>query len=150
MYTDNDIFPNAEVFDAFRFSRLRDIKGQENRHQFVTTSTTHINFGHGKHTCPGRFFASHEIKLLLAYTLLNYDVRLAGLKPKATWYDRSRRPDQKAEVQFRKRSTGSWIDFHQLGVLHAVWGRGKKNELGYGWNEKRSALGIVQVASGLA
>ena len=104
MYTDNDIFPNAEKFDAFRFSRLRDIKGQEKRHQFVTTSTTHINFGHGKHACPGRFFASHEIKLLLAYTLLNYDVKLAGPKPKATWYDRSRRPDQKAKVLFRKRS----------------------------------------------
>ena len=105
MYTDDDFFPNAEEFDAFRFSRLREQAGHENRHQFVSTSTTHINFGHGKHACPGRFFASQEIKLLLAHVLLNYDVKLAGPAPKATWYDRSRRPDLRAEVMFRKRST---------------------------------------------
>ncbi|KAL8723396.1 MAG: hypothetical protein Q9225_000312 [Loekoesia sp. 1 TL-2023] len=104
MYTDDEFFPNAEKFDAFRFSRLREQAGQENKHQFVTTSTTHINFGHGKNACPGRFFASQEIKLLLAHVLLNYDVKLAGPAPKATWYDRSRRPDLKAEVMFRKRS----------------------------------------------
>ena len=107
MYTDDDYFPNAEEFDAFRFSRLREQAGQENRHQFVTTSTTHLNFGHGKHACPGRFFASQEIKLLLAHMLLNYDVKLAGPAPKATWYDRSRRPDLRAEVMFRNRITGS-------------------------------------------
>ncbi|KAI9801587.1 MAG: hypothetical protein M1825_003266 [Sarcosagium campestre] len=105
MYTDNDLFPNAETFDAFRFSRLREQEGQENKHQFVTTSTSHINFGHGKHACPGRFFASNEIKLLLAHTLLNYDVKLAGAPPKPTWFDRSRRPDLKAQVLFRKRSS---------------------------------------------
>ena len=105
MYSDNDIFPNAETFDAFRFSKIRDQPGQENRHQFVTTSPQHINFGHGKNACPGRFFANHEIKLLLSHVLLNYDVKLApGVVPKPTWYDRSRRPDLKAEVLFRNRA----------------------------------------------
>ena len=107
MYTDNDLFPNAEQFDAFRFSRLREQPGEENRHQFVSTSTSHINFGHGKHACPGRFFASQEIKLLLAHTLLNYDIKLDSQPPKATWYDRSRRPDLTAKVLFRARSSGS-------------------------------------------
>lgn len=105
MYKDNDIFPNAEQFDAFRFSKLRAQEGQDNRHQFVTTSTTHINFGHGRSACPGRFFASNEIKLLLAHTLLNYDIKLTGKEPKATWYDRSRRPDLQAQVSFRRRAT---------------------------------------------
>lgn len=103
MYTDSEVFPDANTFDAFRFSKLREQAGEENRHQFVTTSTTHISFGHGKHACPGRFFASNEIKLLLAYTLLNYDIKLSGEAPRPTWYDRSRRPDQTAQVSFSKR-----------------------------------------------
>ena len=108
MYTDNDIFPNASTFDAFRFSRLREQEGQANKHQFVTTSTSHINFGHGKHACPGRFFANQEIKLLLAHTLLNYDIKLEeGVVPKPTWYDRSRKPDLGAKVLFRARSAGA-------------------------------------------
>ncbi|KAL8790014.1 MAG: hypothetical protein Q9195_006563 [Heterodermia aff. obscurata] len=107
MYRDDDYFANANEFDAFRSSRLRKQPGQENKYQFVSTSTTHINFGYGKHACPGRFFASQEIKLLLAHVLLSYDVKLAGPAPKATWYDRSRRPDIKAEVMFRNRSDDS-------------------------------------------
>jgi cytochrome P450 len=105
MYLDDDIYPNASTFDAFRFSKLREQPGNENRHQFVTTSPTHINFGHGKDACPGRFFAAQEIKLLLAHTLQNYDIRLEDPTklPEGSWYDRSRKPNQTAQVQFRSR-----------------------------------------------
>jgi cytochrome P450 len=105
MYQDDSIFPQSSKFDAFRWSRLRDQPGNENRYQFVTTSPTHINFGHGKDACPGRFFASQEIKLLLAHTLLHYDICLEnpGRLPQPNWYDRSRRPNQTARVLFRAR-----------------------------------------------
>ncbi|XHG04071.1 hypothetical protein AWENTII_007352 [Aspergillus wentii] len=105
MYLDDDIYPNASTFDAFRFSKLREQPGHENRHQFVSTSPTHINFGHGKDACPGRFFAAQEIKLLLAHTLIHYDLRLEDMEkvPEPSWYDRSRRPNQTAKVLFRRR-----------------------------------------------
>jgi cytochrome P450 len=104
MYLDEDLFPTGSTFDAFRWSRLRSQPGNENRYQFVSTSPTHINFGHGKVACPGRFFAAQEIKLSLAHILLQYEVRMKdGVVPKETWYDRSRRPDQRAEVEFRVR-----------------------------------------------
>ncbi|KAL2802403.1 cytochrome P450 [Aspergillus granulosus] len=105
MYLDDSLYPDASTFDAFRWSRLRDQPGDENRYQFVTTSPTHINFGHGKDACPGRFFAAQEIKLLLAHILLHYDVRLedsSGL-PSPTWYDRSRQPNQTARVLFKAK-----------------------------------------------
>lgn len=114
MCRDNEIFANAETFDPFRFSRLRAEPGEETRHQFVSTSTTHINFGHGKHACPGRFFASNEIKLLIAHVLLQYDIKYTENQgpPVATWYDRSRRPNQEAKVSFRGRGSkgkgGDW------------------------------------------
>lgn len=105
MYLDDTIYPDASTFDAFRFSKLRAQPGHESRHQFVTTSSTHINFGHGKDACPGRFFAAHEIKLLLAHTLLGYEIRLEDPTklPEPSWYDRSRKPNQTARVLFRRQ-----------------------------------------------
>ncbi|QSZ32315.1 hypothetical protein DSL72_001889 [Monilinia vaccinii-corymbosi] len=36
-----------DKFDGFRFSKLRLVPGNENRYQFVTSSTESLNFGHG-------------------------------------------------------------------------------------------------------
>ncbi|OBT83123.1 hypothetical protein VE02_08061 [Pseudogymnoascus sp. 03VT05] len=66
------------VFDGLRFYKLREMPGKENRHQFVTTGEDSLAFGHGIHACPGRFFASNEIKVVLIELLRNWDVRLKG------------------------------------------------------------------------
>lgn len=54
---------------------------------------------------PGRFFAVNEIKTMLAYVLLNYDVKMAndGGPPSEVWFGTTVTPDPKAEVMFRKR-----------------------------------------------
>ena len=56
---------------------------------------------------PGRFFAASEIKMLLAYVLLNYDVKLAGGRgqPADLWFGFHSMPDPTVEVMFRKRRT---------------------------------------------
>lgn len=73
---DPSIFPNPETFDGHRFLNLRSTPGNENKHQFVTTSPECNVFGHGHHACPGRFFASNELKLLLAHMVMMYDFKL--------------------------------------------------------------------------
>jgi cytochrome P450 len=73
---DPSTFPNPDKFDGGRFLRLRNTPGCGNKHQFVTTSPECIVFGHGYHACPGRFFASNEIKILLAHMLMYYDWKL--------------------------------------------------------------------------
>lgn len=35
-----------------------------------------MHFGYGRHSCPGRFFAANEIKLILARILLEYDLKM--------------------------------------------------------------------------
>jgi cytochrome P450 len=35
-----------------------------------------ITFGHGTHACPGRFFASAEIKAIMAHLLQHYDIKM--------------------------------------------------------------------------
>ncbi|KAI1344563.1 ent-kaurene oxidase [Xylariaceae sp. FL0016] len=80
---DDDLYPDAEKFDPYRFYRLRafdspDPIGFRNReqYQFVSVTKENMSFGFGRHACPGRFFAANEIKLILAQLLLNYDMKL--------------------------------------------------------------------------
>jgi cytochrome P450 len=63
-------------FHPFRFSTLRGRPGEENKHQLVTTGHEQLAFGHGLHACPGRFFASNELKVILVELLRRYDLAL--------------------------------------------------------------------------
>ncbi|PSR83573.1 cytochrome P450 [Coniella lustricola] len=67
-----------DQFDGLRFYNLRNMPGKENRHQFATAGPDSLVFGYGNHACPGRFFASNEIKIILVELLMNYDFRLKG------------------------------------------------------------------------
>ncbi|EHK22074.1 uncharacterized protein TRIVIDRAFT_151227, partial [Trichoderma virens Gv29-8] len=59
----------------------RQVDGQENTAQPVTTSPNHLTFRHRKHTYPGRFFTSNEIKMVLVHVLLKYNLRLHNRQP---------------------------------------------------------------------
>ncbi|KAF2102213.1 cytochrome P450 [Rhizodiscina lignyota] len=48
---------------------------ERKKRSLVTTSPTFMAFMHGRNACPGRFFAAHQMKLLLAYIVLNYDIQ---------------------------------------------------------------------------
>ena len=72
-HIDPDVYVDPLKFDPARYLREREKPGQNNAWQHVTTSAQHMGFGHGQHACPGRFFASNEIKIALAHLLLKYD-----------------------------------------------------------------------------
>ena len=75
---DADVTPDPHVFDALRYYKYRQREGEGHRHQFATTEKNLLNFGHGKYACPGRFFASLEIKVILAPLIMNYDFELTA------------------------------------------------------------------------
>ncbi|KAI8391452.1 cytochrome P450 [Radiomyces spectabilis] len=53
----------------------------------TTPNRDFVSFGLGKHLCPGRFFAVHEIKLSLITLLRNYDITTAnGKRPEPINY----------------------------------------------------------------
>lgn len=68
--------PSPEIFDGFRYYKLRQKEGEGHLHQFITTQNNILNFGHGAFACPGRFFASLEIKNILVRLIMDYDWRL--------------------------------------------------------------------------
>ncbi|UQC79553.1 cytochrome P450 [Colletotrichum lupini] len=85
---DDEIFPDSEKFDALRFYKLRQAKTEQEtgskqaevvaNAQFVSVGQTSLTFGYGRHACPGRFFAVNEIKMIMATTLANYDIKNVG------------------------------------------------------------------------
>ena len=56
---------------------------------------------------PGRFFAANELKAMLAYIVLVYDVKLpeGTQRPKDLEFGPALAPDPKAQVLFRRRQT---------------------------------------------
>ncbi|KAL4863364.1 cytochrome P450 [Aspergillus spectabilis] len=94
------LYPHPEAFRPFRFAERRDalaaaaaaaetetVEGgtdeQGNggggyvaraRQVWTTTSPEYPAFGHGRHACLGRFFASTLLKLVLAYVVDNYEI----------------------------------------------------------------------------
>ena len=86
--TDESIWQEPEKFDALRHYKLRQQKGSASSvakaaemvasAQLVGVGHTSLQFGYGRHACPGRFFAAHEIKMIMATFLMHYDVKMPG------------------------------------------------------------------------
>lgn len=70
-------YDEPDKFDGFRHWRLRQKGGYAGeKHQWICSTTSALNFGYGKHSCPGRFFAAVEIKSIFVHLLMNYDIAL--------------------------------------------------------------------------
>lgn len=72
---DPEVTPKPEEFDGDRYYKLRQQEGEGHLHQFSTTSEKILNFGHGTYSCPGRFFASLEIKIILVRLIMDFDFK---------------------------------------------------------------------------
>ena len=99
------VYSSPDTFDAARFLKRRQIKGLENSSLLVATSKDHTAFSHGKHACPGRFFAANEVKIALLHVLLKYDVRLQDVN-QAQWIENgiNMMANPFAVVQVRRRN----------------------------------------------
>ncbi|KAJ5320296.1 hypothetical protein PENANT_c010G04360 [Penicillium antarcticum] len=74
---DSRYYNEPDVYTPFRFLPTETTK----RTMLVTTSDTFLPFGHARHSCPGRWFASHLMKLLFAYITIHYDIEPLKERP---------------------------------------------------------------------
>ncbi|CAK1357849.1 unnamed protein product [Cercospora beticola] len=107
-------------YDAFRFSRPREdylerVKAGEDPERLqrvleqkntalIAVGNDWMSFGHGRHACPGRFFASQEMKLMVAHVVMNYDIKCEGGRPANVLINGSCVPSPTAELQIKLRS----------------------------------------------
>ncbi|KAI1112924.1 cytochrome P450 [Nemania sp. NC0429] len=111
--TDGDVFENPFKYDPFRFSRAReadvDDQGKSNltNLSFVSTGLQNLSFSHGKHACPGRFLVDFELKMIIAYVLMNYDIEYPpeydGKRPENYWRTTAFFPPVGARMRVRRR-----------------------------------------------
>ena len=112
MALDPNIWENPDEFHGFRFAELRSAsKTDANKFQFATTSPANsMYFGHGKHDCPGRFFASNEIKTIVAYLIRKYDIKAAPnseKRPESLKFASRVVPNPNISIMMKKREVDS-------------------------------------------
>ncbi|TFY83081.1 hypothetical protein EWM64_g926 [Hericium alpestre] len=105
IHFDSAKWVQPEDFDPFRFCHA----ARTELNGMVTTSYDFLAWGHGRYACPGRFFASYELKAILAYALVNYEIFLqgGGACPKIHWFVAACMPDSSATLGFRRRPGGA-------------------------------------------
>ena len=123
---DRENYEDPTIFKPWRFSDMREEDGESTKHHFVSTSSSYMAFGHGKHAwydmfptsqqsmdsllwmypySPGRFFAVNELKTMMVHILLNYDMKFENgtHSPENLWHAISIMPDPNVKILFRKR-----------------------------------------------
>jgi cytochrome P450 len=111
IHNDNAIYPEAAQFQPFRYVDAREAitanaeTGKFGAEEIIKKATYAIvSTSHGRHACPGRFFAANELKLLLAYMVLNYDIEPLEKRPDGKWIGQVSLPDMKATIKVRRRN----------------------------------------------
>ena len=105
-HQDSANYADPTEFKPFRYSDMRSQdSGEALKHQMTNTSADYLAFGHGRHACPGRFFAVNELKAMMAYVVMNYDVKaeVEGVRPENVYFGTRLIPSPTAKVLFRKR-----------------------------------------------
>ncbi|CAG7854381.1 Ent-kaurene oxidase; AltName: Full=Cytochrome P450 503A1; AltName: Full=Cytochrome P450-4 [Serendipita indica DSM 11827] len=117
-HMNGSIYHDPNTFDGFRFVKPEDDAVARAKETIYSTSPNYMAFSHGRHACPGRFFASMELKIMFAYLVLNYDFSWPSemtkdlkpgekYRPKDIWFGAGILPDPKAKILVRKRQAGS-------------------------------------------
>jgi cytochrome P450 len=105
--TDESFYPDADAYKPFRFAEKRKDEEVEYvkraRQAASITSAEYLAFGHGKHACPGRFFAASEMKLILGYMVMNYDIEILDKRPPDIFAGVARLPPMAAKIRVRRR-----------------------------------------------
>ncbi|OTB02485.1 hypothetical protein M426DRAFT_195432 [Hypoxylon sp. CI-4A] len=103
---DPTFYPDPDRFDGFRFAKIRESDpAVEGKAQYVASNPSSMAFGYGRHACPGRFFASQEIKAIMVYLLEHFDMkfRKGQGRPESQQFETQYLPDHSATVLFKKR-----------------------------------------------
>ncbi|KAI1402085.1 cytochrome P450 [Hypoxylon fuscum] len=100
------LWEKPKEFDPWRFLKLRQLPGREQRHQYTSLGSESPSWGDGSQACPGRVFASSTLKVTLAHLIMNFDFKLPddGSKPERnSMPNGSARPDMWVRIMFRER-----------------------------------------------
>jgi cytochrome P450 len=107
---DSSVWGQLDEFDGFRFARCQENGMKDTaKLQFYNTSLEDMHFGYGQHACPGRWFASAEIKSILCFLITHYEIKFADenpMRPENLFFETAIMPDASKEVLFKRIEYG--------------------------------------------
>jgi cytochrome P450 len=110
IHFDEEFYTDAGRFDPFRFSDSIEQRNQAaaglstaKKKTLVALDDTFLMFGYGKNSCPGRFFAAHLMKLIMAPIIQNYDVEFMETRPAIQTLMEFRFPSESTTIRVRRR-----------------------------------------------
>jgi cytochrome P450 len=105
---DSFYYDRPDEFIGDRF--LRETNGDGGKtpteNDFTSTGPGNISWGKGRFTCPGRWYANDEMKLIIATILVEYDFKFPDgqmTRPVGYYRDDTLMPNQKQQIMLRKR-----------------------------------------------
>lgn len=97
---------DTDQFKPFRLSEKRADERidyvERARQTWATTSAESLAFGGGRSACPGRFFRTAEVKMML-YTLMSYDLEMQDKRPENFILGLNVLPPTKATIRIKRR-----------------------------------------------
>ncbi|KAL8976697.1 MAG: hypothetical protein Q9205_007354, partial [Flavoplaca limonia] len=117
MMHDSDHYSDPEAFDAFRFARKRPNGQSQELRRFTDVKPDWLIWGYGNTTCPGRFYASAVLRLLLCHVLANFDMQLLdkGATRTMTWRSRIR-----SEIVLREGVVNQGLNLNEHCAIRAI------------------------------
>lgn len=103
---DPELYPNPDTFDGLRFYNLRHSAPEnEKKYQLTSLTVEQMQFGAGRHACPGRAIAGHQVKLILSNLLNKYELKLKNgeNRPKTVLFQTNQFPDPQGQILFKDR-----------------------------------------------
>jgi len=104
IHRDENIYPTPNTFEPWRFSILKDQPSEVVKNPYTSITPHYLYFGHGKHACPGRFFVGMELKAILCYIVMTYDVNTKnGIRASNDGLGIGVLPNTTADIMIRQR-----------------------------------------------
>ncbi|PIG83550.1 ferulate-5-hydroxylase [Aspergillus arachidicola] len=103
IHRDEQNYEDPDEYRPLRFLS-EDTETKEAKAMLVpVTSEKFLAFGHGRHSCPGRWFAAHAMKLIIGYILMNYDIEPLEKRPMNSVVGQTIIPQLDVKIRVRRR-----------------------------------------------
>ncbi len=108
MARDQLYYSDPLTFDGNRFYRVAAAKdgAQQPESDYTAIEPGNLSWGHGRFSCPGRWYASAMMKLVLATLILDYDFEYPkgqSVRPPDFVMDLHVLPDMKQKIVLKRR-----------------------------------------------
>ncbi|KAM4065657.1 cytochrome p450 [Hirsutella rhossiliensis] len=105
IHRDECNYESPNEYRPFRFCSTEEKTGKPKASTPIpATSEKFLAFGHGRHSCPGRWFASYAMKVMIGYILVNYEIEPLDNRPSNSIVGQTIVPPLEVKIRVRRKT----------------------------------------------